>query len=142
MKIAALVVTVAVGTLGVSGWRANQRSSTPTHPLALYVTPAANVDPADTGTMRIPGQVQPRTKVCISSTVSLPIVELPFKEGDRVTHGDIQGSVPRPASVLATSTEEKDGTRYFKAEISLDTGGRVIPAGLSGEAKLECPADH
>lgn len=34
-----------------------------------------------------PGEVQPRTKVSISAKVAAPIIELPFKEGDRVARG-------------------------------------------------------
>jgi HlyD family secretion protein len=44
------------------------------------------------------------------------------------------GKVERIALV---SSEAKDGTTHFRTEISLDTGGRMIPAGLSGEARVE-----
>ncbi len=46
------------------------------------------------------GDVEPRTKVAISARVSARIVELPFKEGDRVTKGDPDANPPVPASVL------------------------------------------
>jgi len=47
-----------------------------------------------------PGTVRPETKVSISARVSARIVELPFREGDRVTKGDPNASPPIPASVL------------------------------------------
>ncbi|MHC4294342.1 MAG: efflux RND transporter periplasmic adaptor subunit [Planctomycetota bacterium] len=47
-----------------------------------------------------PGQVEPKTKVSISARVSARIVELPFKEGDRVTKGDSSADPPIPPSVL------------------------------------------
>lgn len=47
-----------------------------------------------------PGLVQPRSKVSLSARVSARIVELPFKEGDRVTKGDPDADPPIPPSVL------------------------------------------
>jgi HlyD family secretion protein len=38
-------------------------------------------------TVSAPGEVQPRVKVSISAKVSAPIIDLPFKEGDRVIKG-------------------------------------------------------
>lgn len=51
------------------------------------------IEPAASGTLveiiSAPGEVQPRTRVPISARVSAQIVEMPFKEGDRVKKGDI-----------------------------------------------------
>lgn len=40
-------------------------------------------------TVSAPGQVQPKTKVSISARVAAQIVELPYREGDRVHEGDV-----------------------------------------------------
>lgn len=47
-----------------------------------------------------PGQTDPKLNVQISAKVSARIVELPFKQGDRVTKGDPTANPPIPASVL------------------------------------------
>jgi len=47
-----------------------------------------------------PGEIEPRTKVEISAKVSARIVELPCKEGDRVTAGDPNADLPIPPSIL------------------------------------------
>ncbi len=47
-----------------------------------------------------PGEIEPRTKVEISAKVSARIVELPHKEGDRVTAGDPNAAPPIPPSIL------------------------------------------
>lgn len=50
----------------------------------------------------VPGEVQPEPelKVPISARVSARIVELPFKEWDTVTKGDLNANPPVPPSVL------------------------------------------
>ncbi|KPK77994.1 MAG: hypothetical protein AMJ79_01465 [Phycisphaerae bacterium SM23_30] len=48
-----------------------------------------------------PGEVEPIRKVEIRSKITAQIVELPFKEGDRVTKGDPNAVPPIPPSVLA-----------------------------------------
>lgn len=47
-----------------------------------------------------PGQIEPRTKVSISARVSARIVDLPYKQGDRVTRGEPKSNPPTPPSVL------------------------------------------
>ncbi|HIJ70238.1 MAG TPA: HlyD family efflux transporter periplasmic adaptor subunit [Planctomycetes bacterium] len=47
-----------------------------------------------------PGEIEPKKKVDISAKVSARIVELPHKEGDRVTRGDPEANPPVPASIL------------------------------------------
>jgi HlyD family secretion protein len=59
--------------------------------------PPEPADRADDATLCVSGRVEPRSKVTIRATLSLPLMEMPYKEGDRVTRGD--GTTP--ASVLA-----------------------------------------
>jgi HlyD family secretion protein len=40
-------------------------------------------------------------------------------------------------TVALSNTEDKDGTKYFKSEILLKTGGRRIPSGLTADAEIE-----
>src|SRR5437763_10496492 len=40
-------------------------------------------------------------------------------------------------TVALSNTEDKDGTKYFKSEILLQTGGRRIPSGLTADAEIE-----
>lgn len=47
-----------------------------------------------------PGVIQPKTKVSISARVAARVLELPYKEGDRVTKGDPNANPPVPPSVL------------------------------------------
>jgi HlyD family secretion protein len=47
-----------------------------------------------------PGVIEPKTKVSISARVAARLIELPFKEGDRVTRGDPSANPPVAASVL------------------------------------------
>ena len=47
-----------------------------------------------------PGEIEPLTRVAISSRVVARILELPFEEGASVTKGDPTGNPPVPASVL------------------------------------------
>ena len=47
-----------------------------------------------------PGEIEPKKKVDMSAKVAARIVELPHKEGDRVTCGDPAANPPVPASLL------------------------------------------
>lgn len=47
-----------------------------------------------------PGEIEPKKKVDLSAKVAARIVELPHKEGDRVTCGDPAANPPVPASLL------------------------------------------
>jgi HlyD family secretion protein len=47
-----------------------------------------------------PGEIEPKKKVDMSAKVSARIVDLPHKEGDRVTCGDPAANPPVPASLL------------------------------------------
>jgi len=59
--------------------------STPPPPITVRVEKASEGNLIEI--ISAPGEVQPRTKVSISAKVSAPIIELPFKEGDRVVRG-------------------------------------------------------
>jgi HlyD family secretion protein len=66
--------------------------------------PTVRVEPAVRGDcveiVSAPGEVEPRTKVSISARVSARILELPYKEGDRVTKGNDKVNPPVPPSLL------------------------------------------
>jgi len=47
-----------------------------------------------------PGEIEPKRKVDISAKISARIVEMPFKEGDRVTKGNPNATPPVPPSLL------------------------------------------
>ena len=57
------------------------------------VAPTVRVEPISSGELievvSAPGEVQARVKVSISAKVAAPIIDLPFKEGDRVTKGAV-----------------------------------------------------
>ncbi|MGE5609179.1 MAG: HlyD family secretion protein [Bacillota bacterium] len=96
--------------------------------LSLDAAPTAKADPATAGTIRLPGQVQPKTKVSISATVSLTVMELPFKEGDRVTKGGVQDSAPFPASVLVRLGDSDLKAALRAAEAKRDAQAAEIEA--------------
>jgi HlyD family secretion protein len=49
---------------------------------------------------------------------------------DEVFEGNVE-------TVALSNTDDKDGTKYFKAEILLKTSGRRIPSGLTADAEIE-----
>src|SRR4051812_32502041 len=59
------------------------------------------VEPVSKGnlieTISAPGEVEPKTKVSISARVAARIMELPFKEGDKVTKG---GPTTKPSVLV------------------------------------------
>ena len=54
-----------------------------------------------------PGQLKPKTKVSISARVVARITQLPFKEGDQVTAGDLTANPPVEPSLLV-KLDDKD----------------------------------
>ncbi len=76
-------VLVVIG-LGAAGWSWFKSRSGE----AVDTTPMVRVEPATRGSLTeyisAPGEVQPRRKVSISARVAARIMEIPFKEGDRV----------------------------------------------------------
>ena len=95
--VIAVAVLAALGWAGAKWWekRAGGQSAQPT---------AVRVEPAARGTLiefiSASGEIEARTRVSISARVSARILELPFKEGDRVTRGDSTANPPVPPSVL------------------------------------------
>lgn len=126
MKGLAISTAIIVSAISLHSWR---QADSQAHQLPLvmsYAMPAGDVaasaasstatavaEPgavisatqpsARPNVLTIPGRVQPRTKVTISSRTSLPVVDVPFREGDRVTKGDLAANVP--ASVLVRLDE-------------------------------------
>src|SRR5688572_21471569 len=86
--------------LGKAGWLSGVGASGP------GVGTPVRVEPAGRGPLvelvSVPGEVQPEPelKVPISARVSARIVELPFKEWDKVTKGDPNADPPIPPSLL------------------------------------------
>lgn len=111
MKIAAVIAAVVLGSLGLNVVQTSElwakRAQTLIFPSLSTNQPGASIQPLDPGVICLPGQVQPRTKVAISSTASLRVMELAFKEGDRVVSRGDQNSPPAPGSILARL---EDGT--------------------------------
>jgi HlyD family secretion protein len=61
-----------------------------------------------------PGEIEPKKKVDMSAKVSARIVDLPHKEGDRVTCGDPAANPPVPASLLV-QLDAKDLESYLRS---------------------------
>src|SRR5436190_4846780 len=78
-----VVVLVGVGFLGI-WWVKHTMSAAPE-------VPTVRVEPVSRGnlieTISAPGEVEPKTKVSISARVAARIMDLPYKEGDRVYKG-------------------------------------------------------
>ncbi|MHC4203493.1 MAG: efflux RND transporter periplasmic adaptor subunit [Planctomycetota bacterium] len=63
-----------------------------------------------------PGEIEPKSKVEISAKVSARIIELPHKEGGRVTCGDPNANPPVPASILVRLDAKDLESRLTSAE--------------------------
>ena len=63
-----------------------------------------------------PGQIDPKTNVQISAKVSARIIEMPFKEGDKVTKGDPCGTPPVSASLLVRLDSKDLETRLLAVQ--------------------------
>lgn len=100
--IVSLVIVVALlGAAAFLGPAAVQkiRESMPKPPPAEVRLEKPTVDDL-VEVVRAKGVIEPKTKVEISARTSARIVELPFKEGDRVTKGDPNANPPVEPSVL------------------------------------------
>jgi HlyD family secretion protein len=71
-------------------------------------------------TVNAPGEIEPRTKVDISAKVSARVVELPYKEGERVTAGNPNTNPPIPPSVLVRLDDRDMVSRLNSAEASYE----------------------
>ena len=85
LRIFLIVVVVLVGLGLLGGWLVKRNISTGPE------VPTVRVEPVVRGnlieTISAPGEVEARTKVSISARVAARIVDLPYKEGDKVYKG-------------------------------------------------------
>jgi HlyD family secretion protein len=85
LRIFLIIVVVLVGLGFLGGWLVKRNMS------AGPEVPSVRVEPVVHGnlieTISAPGEVEPKTKVSISARVAARIMELPYKEGDRVYKG-------------------------------------------------------
>ncbi len=111
--IIACFVIVLLGGLGFAGYKLRGILITPP-PVA-----SVRVEAIAAGTLveiiSAPGEVQPRTKVSISAKVAAPIIDLPFKEGDRVTAGSRDGKT-KPS--ILVKLDDKDLQANLRSAIA------------------------
>ncbi len=95
-----IIVTVVLTSAAVIGFqkylKAGLRGAANPTPVRIDVIAPGEL----TEFVTAPGEIQPRTKVDISAKVSARIVELPHKEGARVTKGNQNAEPLLPPSVL------------------------------------------
>lgn len=100
------------------------------------------IAPADlTEFVTAPGEVEPRTKVDISAKVSARIVELPYKEGQRVTRGDPDAQPPVPPSVLIKLDSRDLESRLRSAEASFHAQEAQIAVDKANIARQKAALD-
>jgi HlyD family secretion protein len=103
VKTLIIVIVAVLGTLGVGAALVAKFRGVAG---GAGTETAVRTESASTGALieivSVPGEVQPepQLRVPISARVSARIVELPFKEWDRVTKGDPAANPPVPPSVL------------------------------------------
>lgn len=95
--VSVIVVFVIAGVFFAGKWWTNG-SGGKDQAQSVRVEPAVRGDCVEI--VSAPGEVEPRLKVSISARVSARILELPFKEGDRVTKGNPNANPPVLASKL------------------------------------------
>ncbi|HEX3356903.1 MAG TPA: efflux RND transporter periplasmic adaptor subunit [Tepidisphaeraceae bacterium] len=95
--VVSVVVLAGVG-IGVAVVVARRAASANSSGTSVRVEQAALGDLVDTITA--PGMIQAKTKVSISARVAARIIDLPFKEGDKVTKGNPTTKPAIPASLL------------------------------------------
>jgi multidrug resistance efflux pump len=134
MKFATLVFAVVLGA-GLHGWRALPKQVADNEPVSQAV---ASPDETQAATeIRVTGRVQPKTRVSISALVSLPVVELPFKEGDRVCKARPQDDPPVTGSVLAKLDDCVLRAALRVAEAKRDAQAAEIEAAKARLAAME-----
>lgn len=65
-----------------------------------------------------PGEIEPKINVEISAKASARVVELPYKEGEKVTKGDPDADPPIPPSVLVRLDSKDLESRLLSAQAS------------------------
>jgi HlyD family secretion protein len=94
-----VVLAVVLGGLFFAGqWYAKRAEQQKNEPTAVRIEPVTRGDVVEI--VSAPGEVEAETKVSISAKVAARVIELPFKEGDKVTKGDPTANPPIPPSVL------------------------------------------
>ena len=68
-----------------------------------------------------PGEIAPKNKVQISAKVSARIIKLPFKEGDTVTKGNADASIPASLIVKLDAKNLESELRSVKASYAAQT---------------------
>lgn len=116
MKTLIIVGVIVLGLAGLLGgagvWFKTHGFGKQDDALAVRAEPVTRGDLVET--VLAPGIIQPKTKVSISAKVAARVVELPNKEGARVTKGDPTANPPIPPSVLVR-LDAKDLESQLKA---------------------------
>ncbi|MBN2211515.1 MAG: efflux RND transporter periplasmic adaptor subunit [Sedimentisphaerales bacterium] len=118
LKIILIVIGCIVGGLIVLGMMGQMMVA---RQQALVETPKVRVESPRRGELievvDAPGEVQARRTVSIAAKVSARITELPYREGDKVTVGDLNANPPVPPSVLVRldDTDLKEGLKALES---------------------------
>lgn len=98
IKILVALGIVSAGLWGAGRWWSARAQAEGNQPTVVRIEAATKGNLVEF--ISASGEVQPRTKVAISARVSARIAELPFKEGDHVTKGNLKANPPVPSSML------------------------------------------
>ena len=126
MKILIAVVVVVVvlvgGVVGVGMWMQGRAVAEAGKAEVVRLENPARGDVVEI--VSAPGEIEPKTKVSISARVVAQILELPFKEGDRVTKGDPNADPPVPPSLLVRldASDLEAGLRSAEARRAAQAG--------------------
>ena len=85
---------------------------------------SVRIEPIESGefveVVNAPGEIRPKTKVDISAKVAARIIELPFKEGDRVSAGNPNANPPALPSMLIRLDSRDLESQLRSAEANRD----------------------
>lgn len=112
-----LVVVVVLGAVGGGGFILFKRRGGTTDNATIV-----RVEEAKLGKLievvSAPGEIEPKINVEISAKTSARVVELPYKEGEKVTKGDPDANPPIPPSVLVRLDSKDLESRLLSAQAS------------------------
>ncbi len=112
-----LVVVVVLGAVGGGGFILFKRRGGTTDDATIV-----RVEEAKLGKLievvSAPGEIEPKINVEISAKTSARVVELPYKEGEKVTKGDPDANPPIPPSVLVRLDSKDLESRLLSAQAS------------------------
>lgn len=108
--ISAIVGVIVLTGIGAGVWLKSRGGETDATPVRLETVTTGDLVELVTA----PGTIQAKTKVSISARIAARIVELPFREGERVTRGNPASIPPVPASVLV-KLDSKDLEAQLRA---------------------------